>query len=83
MDEKVPTLKPNELIKALKKADFYPHHQTGSHLVMKHKIDKDKRVIIPRHNKDLKKGTFRNILKQAGLTNDDFLKLLCPSGKPA
>ena len=76
MDEKLPALNPKDVIKALKKAGFYVHHQTGSHLSMRHKTDKDKRVIIPMHNKDLKKGTLRNILIQAGLTADNFLKLL-------
>jgi len=76
MDEKLPALNPKDVIKALKKADFSIHHQTGSHISMRHKTDKDKRVIIPRHNKDLKKGTLRNVIKQAGLTADDFFKLL-------
>jgi len=76
MDEKLPALNPKDVIKALKKAGFYVHHQTGSHLSMRHKTDKDKRVIIPMHNKDLKKGTLRNILIQAGLTAYNFLKLL-------
>ncbi|MCL6584817.1 MAG: type II toxin-antitoxin system HicA family toxin [bacterium] len=76
MDDKLPALNPKDVIKALKKAGFYIHHQTGSHLSMRHKTDKDKRVIIPMHNKDLKKGTLRNILAQAGLPSDHFLKLL-------
>lgn len=76
MDEKIPALNPKDGIKALKRANFYIHHQTGSHLIMKHKTEKDKRVVIPRHNKDLKKGTLRNILTQVGLTADHFLKLL-------
>lgn len=76
MDEKLPALNPNDVIKALKKAGFYIHHQTGSHLSMRHNTDKDKRVIIPMHNRDLKKGTLRSILTQAGLTTDNFFKLL-------
>ena len=76
MDEKIPALNSKDVIKALKRANFYVHHQTGSHLSMRHEMDKDKRVVIPIHKRDLKKGTLRNILRQAGLTVDNFLKLL-------
>ena len=32
-------------------------------------------ITIPIHNKDLKKGTLRHIIKQSGLTTEEFLKL--------
>jgi predicted RNA binding protein YcfA (HicA-like mRNA interferase family) len=30
----LPTLKPKEVLKALQRAGFYIHHQTGSHIVL-------------------------------------------------
>ena len=42
---------------------------SGSHLHFRHDT-KPGLVIIPAHNKDIKKGTMKNILKQAGI--DDF-----------
>ena len=39
---------------------------SGSHLHFRHDT-KPGLVIIPAHNKDIKKGTMKNILKQAGL----------------
>ncbi len=31
---------------------------------------------IPRHRSDMPEGTLRNIIKQAGLTVDEFIELL-------
>ena len=50
----LPSLKPYRVLKVLKKAGFFVHHQTGSHVVLKHIADKSKRVIVPVHKKDLK-----------------------------
>jgi len=76
MSPSLPSLKPREVLRALQRAGFYIHHQTGSHIVLKHLSQPSKRVILPYHNKDLKKGTLHNILKQAGLSVDEFLKFL-------
>jgi hypothetical protein len=35
-----------------------------------------KKSWLPYHNKDLKRGTLQSILKQAGLSLDDFLSCL-------
>ena len=71
---KLPTCKPRQVIRALGKAGFYVHHQTGSHVAMRHVTDKTKRVTVPRHGKDLKKGTLASILDQAGLAVEEFSK---------
>ena len=73
MSKKLPALKPKQVIKALERSGFYVHHVSGSHYVLK----KDKlRVTVPYHNKDLKPGTIRSIIGQAGLTAEEFLALL-------
>jgi predicted RNA binding protein YcfA (HicA-like mRNA interferase family) len=73
MGGKLPALKPRKVIKALERGGFYVHHTSGSHYILK----KGKlRVIVPYHNKDLKPGTLRSIIEQAGLTVEEFLKLL-------
>ena len=76
MSKFLPAVKSKEAIKALQKAGFYIHHQTGSHIVMKHPANHKVRPVIPQHNKDLKKGTLRSIISQAGLSIEEFLKLL-------
>jgi len=73
MVAKLPALKPKRVIKALERNGFYVHHISGSHYILK----KDGlRVTVPYHNKDLKPGTLRSIMEQAGLTLEEFLDLL-------
>ena len=70
---KLPVLKPKRVIKALERGGFYVHHASGSHYILK----KEKlRVTVPYHNKDLKPGTLRSIIKDAGLTVEEFLDML-------
>ena len=74
MPSKYPTCKPDEVRKALERAGFQKIKQTGSHLKMSNGI---KTVIVPMHqNKDLKTGTLKGILEQAGMSVDDFLAYL-------
>jgi predicted RNA binding protein YcfA (HicA-like mRNA interferase family) len=72
MAGKLPVLKPKRVMKALERGGFHVHHATGSHYILKKDI---LRVTVPYHNKDLKPGTLRSIIEQAGLTVEEFLKL--------
>ena len=60
----------------LDRAGYYVHHVTGSHHAIRHPDKPSVRVTVARHNKDLKAGTLREIIKQAGLTVDEFIDLL-------
>lgn len=72
---KVPSLRHKKLVKALKKIGFEEARQTGSHLILLNK--KSKKIIsVPIHNKDIKRGLLTGIIKQAGLTTEEFIKLL-------
>ena len=55
-----------EMIKYLQKNDFMIISQNGSHVKL-YNPETNKTVIVPNHNKDLKKGLEQAILKQAGL----------------
>ena len=71
----MPVLKPAEVIRILvNEAGFVVHHVTGSHYFLKHADGR--RVPVPYHNKDLKKGTLHSIIKKAGPSREEFLKLL-------
>lgn len=59
-------MKPKDLIKILESEGWYVDRIQGSHCIMKHPKKKG-RPVIPYHNKDLASGTFKNILRQAGL----------------
>jgi predicted RNA binding protein YcfA (HicA-like mRNA interferase family) len=53
------------LIKLLDKAGFVLHRTRGSHHIFKH--PDGKRAVVPHPKKDLPKGSFNAILKQAGV----------------
>lgn len=55
-----------ELEKILLKDGWYRYKVVGSHYQYKHNIKRGK-ITIPRHCKELKKGTLNSILKQANL----------------
>ncbi|NQS98760.1 MAG: type II toxin-antitoxin system HicA family toxin [candidate division Zixibacteria bacterium] len=76
MTPKLPVITPKRLIRSLEKAGFFVHHQRGSHITMRHSDFPDRRVIIPCHSRDLKKGLLKGILKDAGLTAEDLRELL-------
>lgn len=59
-------MKPADMVKLLKKNGFTVVSQNGSHMKLRN-TETERTVIVPIHNKDLKKGTEQQILKQAGL----------------
>ena len=60
-----------DAVRALEKAGFWVARQ-GKHIVM---TDGTRIITIPRHN-PINAITMGNIVRDAGLTNDDFRKLL-------
>lgn len=63
------TIKPKKLIKVLEQKGFVFVRQKGSHRLYK----KDNiRVTVPYHNKDLKHGTLKSILRQSNISEKDF-----------
>jgi len=74
---KLPVLKAKRIIKLLLKLGFYIHHQTGSHVQLRNSNKKYLRITIPRHDKfDLPASVILNILKQAEINKEEFIKLL-------
>jgi len=68
---KLPNLTPRKVIKILEKKGFIFVRQKGSHRIY---VKGSTAVTIPYHAKDLRKGTLRSIIKQSGLSVEDFLK---------
>ncbi len=69
---KLPVVSSDNVIKALSEFGFTVSSQRGSHV----KLRKDSvSLIVPMHN-ELGKGILRKILKQAGITVDEFIKVL-------
>lgn len=48
-------------------------HQTGSHIILRHSTMR--RLTVPNH-RELAKGTLRALIREAGLTKEQFAELL-------
>lgn len=65
-------LSPKYLIKILEEYGFVFKRSKGSHQLF-YNLNTNKTVIVPIHgNRDLKKGTFLAILKQAGIDKNEL-----------
>lgn len=62
-----------EVLRKLKRAGFEERRQSGSHLVLRH--EDGRQTYLPMHTGDVPTGTFRSILKQAGLNEEEFRDL--------
>ena len=71
---RLPMLKPKEVVRILKRAGFEEMRQSGSHLILANK-ETIKVVPVPMHSGDIKRGLLLGIIKQAGMTQEDFIQL--------
>ena len=68
------SFKGKEIVTILQKLGYIQKRQTGSHVIM-YNLETKKTIPVPVHNKDLKSGTLRSIIKQTESTEKDFLRL--------
>jgi len=72
MSTKLPTTNAKKLIKILEEKAFTFSRQSGSHAIYANK--NGIKVTLPVHGKkDIGKSLLKQIMKDAGLTNEDFL----------
>jgi len=77
MSDRLPSLAPEEVIRALKKAGFEVIRIKGSHRIMRHRDDPRRATVVPVHaGKDIKRSLLRKIIGDTGLTVDEFKALL-------
>lgn len=62
-----------EVLRRLLRAGFVEVRQAGGHKVLRH--PDGKQTYVAMHPGTLPTGTFHKILKQAGMTEDEFRKL--------
>lgn len=72
---KLPVVSGPEAVGALKRIGYLVDHQTGGHVILRHQGPPHRRLTVPNH-KELARGTLRAIIREAGLTVDEFRKLL-------
>ncbi len=73
---KLPVIKANDLVKALKKDGFIHDRTVGSHMIF-YNSQKRKTISVPQHgSRTLGKGLLKGILNDAKLTVEELSKLL-------
>jgi predicted RNA binding protein YcfA (HicA-like mRNA interferase family) len=70
----LPQISGRDCVKALAKVGFYIKRQQGSHMILR-RDEPFAQVVVPDH-KMLDRGTLRAIIRQAGLSPEEFLKHL-------
>jgi predicted RNA binding protein YcfA (HicA-like mRNA interferase family) len=63
------------VVRAFGSKGYAVDHQTGSHLILRHSAPSHRRLTIPNH-KEIAKGTLPAIIREAGLTIEQFMELL-------
>jgi len=73
----LPVVNGRRVIQALRRAGFVVDRIVGSHHVLAYPGDPTRTVTVPVHSgRDLKPGTLRAIIRQAGFTVEEFAELL-------
>ncbi len=62
-------------VKALARIGYELDRQKGSHMILRQSKSPHRRAVVPDH-KEVAKGTLRSIIREAGLTVDEFCGLL-------
>lgn len=74
---KLPRITSKKVLAALLRVGFYIHHQTGSHINVRHNAKSHLHIIIPMHSKkDLALKTLKSIIVQSELTVEEFVRIL-------
>jgi len=76
MSRHLPAVSGREMIRALRHAGFVVLRQKGSHVSLeKRTSDGYWRTVVPLH-REIRRGTFSEILNQSGLSKEDLMELL-------
>lgn len=75
MPDKLPSLRPERILRALEKCGLTKQRQTGSHIILT-KPGLRRPVVIADHNREVSGRTLEKLLRQAEITNEEFLASL-------
>lgn len=75
MASKLPVVKARQVIKVLESTGFQAIRQSGSHVTYRHP-DGRWTIVSVHPGKTIPKGTLRKIIRDAGLTVEEFIDLL-------
>jgi predicted RNA binding protein YcfA (HicA-like mRNA interferase family) len=72
---RLPTLSAQQALSALQRGGFEVTHQRGSHVRLVHRVQNIK-TVIPVHPGDMSRPLLKKIIKQCGLSEEQFRQLL-------
>jgi predicted RNA binding protein YcfA (HicA-like mRNA interferase family) len=72
---KLPVVSGTDAVRAFRKLGYDVDHQHGSHIILRQVLAPHRRLTVPDH-RELAKGTLRSLIREAGLTVEEFTKLL-------
>ena len=72
---RLPRISGRQAVRALRALGYELDRQRGSHMILRRVQPPHRRLVVPDH-KELPKGTLRALIRQAGLTVEEFSALL-------
>jgi len=72
---RLPVVSGRQAVSAFRKLGYEMDRQHGSHLILRQDVSPHRRLTVPDH-KELAKGTLRKLIREAGLTVEEFASLL-------
>ncbi|MEX0785624.1 MAG: type II toxin-antitoxin system HicA family toxin [Dehalococcoidia bacterium] len=76
MSDKLPRVRADRVLRALRRSGWFEHHRRGSHVYLRHP-ERPGQVTVPVHRgRDLLVKTLASILDQAGMSSDELRDLL-------
>ena len=72
---RLPVVSGKDAIRAFGRLGYRISHQTGSHIILRHESPPHRHLSVPDH-REIAKGTLRGLIRDAGLTVDEFTALL-------
>jgi len=71
----LPRISGRDAVSAFRKLGYEVDRQRGSHVILRHTLPPHRRLTVPDH-RELAKGTLRALIREAGITVEDFIALV-------
>lgn len=72
---RLPVVSGRNLVRALQKLGYVVDRQRGSHIILRQQSSPFRRIVVPDHD-PVAKGTLRAIVREAGITIEELVRLL-------
>ena len=72
---KLPSIPARDVLRVFEQLGYERDRQRGSHIVLRHRHPPHRRLVVPDHD-PIAKGTLRALLREAGVTVEEFVALL-------